>query len=385
MKTVFQIALIAILILIAGFACSAESDSAVVIPQQVTCIQSEAFLNDSSLQTVIIPEGATTIESRAFANSSVTSIELPSTLQYVSEDAFTGCENLSSVSMDTDTLFSLDLGQLFKETAWIHSSGADGDTRWLLTNDGKLYLYGSGTPLENAWQDDRNLIRSLYIGENISFDRSMLLFGRNPTSIYVHPDNKDCFIKEQCLLSKDGTVLIAIPNGIDGTFTIPNGVQRIGNHAFADCMVANVIMPDTVVEIDSFAFYGSCITEFDTGKNVRTIGNSAFAACPYLTTLYFGDSLQTIGGNIVADSRDFTGFNVSSRNKNFSSFDGVLLNGDGTCILACPAGYRGSYTCPQTVTSIEDGAFNSCRYLTDIVLPNQLLRIGNGAFNRCYA
>ncbi len=63
------------------------------IPAGTTVIEEEAFYGDPSLDQVILPEGLQRIESRAFAGSSVTLLNLPSTLEYIAEDAFDDCEN----------------------------------------------------------------------------------------------------------------------------------------------------------------------------------------------------------------------------------------------------------------------------------------------------
>jgi Lysophospholipase len=58
------------------------------LPEAVKTIEEEAFAGDSSLDEVVLPDGVESIGSRAFANSSMKSINLPSSLTSIAEDAF---------------------------------------------------------------------------------------------------------------------------------------------------------------------------------------------------------------------------------------------------------------------------------------------------------
>lgn len=85
--------LLAFFLLMAALAAGKALAGTLTIPAGTTVIEEEAFYGDASLDEVILPEGLERIESRAFAGSSVTLLNLPSTLEYIAEDAFEGCEN----------------------------------------------------------------------------------------------------------------------------------------------------------------------------------------------------------------------------------------------------------------------------------------------------
>jgi hypothetical protein len=74
---------------------------------------------------------------------------------------------------------------------------------------------------------------------------------------------------------------------------------------------------------------------------------------------------------------------VDPLNPNLSSVDGVLLNKSQTRLYKCPAGKAGSFLIPNTVTSIENSAFNSCINLTNVTIPESVTGIGEFAFANC--
>jgi len=65
----------------------------------VTVIGAKAFFNNGKLMTLVLPEGLLRIEAEAFSYSPLSSVTLPSTLQYIGRRAFYECRNLKQVSL----------------------------------------------------------------------------------------------------------------------------------------------------------------------------------------------------------------------------------------------------------------------------------------------
>ena len=74
---------------------------------------------------------------------------------------------------------------------------------------------------------------------------------------------------------------------------------------------------------------------------------------------------------------------MDALNSFYSSVDGVLFNKSQTTLIQCPGGKAGSYTIPDSVTSIGDYAFASCTSLTSVTIPNSVTSIGDCAFYDC--
>jgi len=62
--------------------------------------------------------------------------------------------------------------------------------------------------------------------------------------------------------------------------TIPDTVTRLGVNAFFNCGMSNVVVPDSVVQIDGNAF-ADCyrLTQIKISNNTQTIGLHAFFGC----------------------------------------------------------------------------------------------------------
>ncbi len=150
---------------------------------------------------------------------------------------------------------------------------------------------------------------------------------------------------------------VIIPSEIDG---LP--VKWIGDSAFRSCSsLTSVTIPDSVTSIGLFSFYGCSLTEITIPKSVTSIGMWPFYCCLSLTDI-----------------------NVDSDNANYSSIDGVLFNKDATELIVFPNGKTETeYTIPDTVTSIEVGAFEVCYNLTNITIPNSVTDIEGNAFSNC--
>ena len=79
-------------------------------------------------------------------------------------------------------------------------------------------------------------------------------------------------------------------------------------------------------------------------------------------------------------------FSVDPENANYSAVDGVLYNREQTVLIKYPQQKKDAeFKVPDTVRYIDRHAFDDCKYLERIVLPNEIdgMGIGMYAFNGC--
>ena len=190
------------------------------------------------------------------------------------------------------------------------------------------------------------------------------------------------------------------------SITIPNGVTSIGRYAFSDCTsLASITIPDSVTSIDDSTFHGcTSLTSVVISDSVTSIGAYAFDGCTSLTSITipdsvtyidesaFGncislasitipDSVTSIGNDAFSYCTSLTSITVADNNQSYCDVDGVLFNKDKTELVQYPAGKTSaSYSIPNSVTEIGDGAFSYCTSLASITIPDGVTSIGAYAF-----
>ena len=150
--------------------------------------------------------------------------------------------------------------------------------------------------------------------------------------------------------SKDGRKLLKAPQGLNGTYSIKEGVRIICDKAFQFCSSLNdIVIPDSVTSIGDKAFYRcSSLTSFVIPNGVTRIGNRTFCGCESLVEVVIPDSVTSIG-----------------------------------TWTFCACYSLKSLVIPDGVTRIGDYAFSCCRSLSDIVIPENVTSIGKSAFCGC--
>ncbi|MDR0472753.1 MAG: leucine-rich repeat domain-containing protein [Treponema sp.] len=172
---------------------------------------------------------------------------------------------------------------------------------------------------------------------------------------------------------------VRIPPHIQG---LP--VTSIGNNAFAEKNIISITIPNSVTSIGDEAFSGcSSLASVNIPNGVTSIGNSAFDGCSSLASVSIPNSVTSIEDVAFSGCTSLAAITVAAANTEFSSVDGVLYNKTQSSLIQYPAGKTGSFTIPNSVTRIENGAFYGCSSLTSITIPDSVTNIGDGAFWDC--
>ena len=365
---------------------------AVSIPNSVTTLGSGAFMGCTNLQSVDTGDGITTISKNTFASCvSLTSVTIGKKVWVIDEQAFAYCTQLASVRIPG--------------TVGTIGVGAFRSCSSLTTVDiGK----GVAKIERYAFADCSSLV-SLNIPGSV-------------TSIGNHAF-RSC------------TSLSSI------TFENSNFDLTLGDYAFQYCSsLTTVILPSSITSIGSYAFqYCTNLTTLCLPRYVAKIGSCAFANCKELTDVYCLDTgLTDCSSNAFSNSDigyatlhvpaiTLPFYQIIDVWKNFGSIvalkkgDPGYIQPEGTPLefldditaLLCLIHYDsngdyqisldeasavtniGNYFTGREITffdelywftnlqSIPDNAFEECRRLQSIDLPDRIKTIGYRAFYNC--
>lgn len=201
-----------------------------------------------------------------------------------------------------------------------------------------------------------------------------------------------CHAGDYTYVTNNESITITKYTGVGGNVTIPDEIDglpvtEVGDASFYyKSSVTSVRIPDSVASIGDSAF-ALCLglTNLTIGSAVTGIGNSAFYFCERLTSASIPNSVTNIGTFVFYGCAKLTNIAVEAENAFYSSVDGVLFNKNQSSLIRYPPSKVGSsYTVPDGVTVIQDGAMSRCSNLTEVPMPCSLTAIGNSAFEGCW-
>ncbi len=181
------------------------------VPSSVTTIGERAFVGCQNIQTLILHEGLLSIEDQAFFGTSISKLQLPNSVQYIGDEAF------------------------------------------------------SDTELEGEFFVSANV---QFIGKAIIAHTGISSISVDANNIKYHSDG-NCLIEtatktiiagcQNSIIPTDGSVEHIAEMAFEGcrltTIYIPNTIVSIGAFAFSGNYLNSIYIPNSVVQIENYAFY----------------------------------------------------------------------------------------------------------------------------------
>ena len=306
--------------------CGALTD--VKLPEGLKELRIEAFMNCSSLAKIDLPDGLKRIDSNAFSGTAISSLTIPANVQEIGS-IFKNCPNLTSITVDEKNKdFYSENNCILKKSdrslyIGIKTSiipdyvkdigvGAFADTIGLteivlpdsVENIGMRAFFNCSDLVSVKLNDGLKSIKqgafsgclrlkSIYIPASVEFiGNGMFSTCASLTDMKIDPDNKIYKSDGGCIVRPADSTLIScsgssdyVPAGIKtigayafvdhrfrGRLILPDGVEKICTGAFSYSTIESIIMPDSLKEIEAYAFY-QCYAlkyvELPTGVIIR--------------------------------------------------------------------------------------------------------------------
>jgi len=327
----------------------------VIIPDSITSIGQYAFSGCIGLTSIIIPDSVTSIGGSAFYEcTSLTSITIPDSVTSIGDSAFEACTNLTSITIPDS-----------------------------VTSIGRYAFYGCIS------------LTNITIPDSVtSIGESAFSFCTSLSNINVDTDNAVYDSRNNCnaIIETQTNTLV---HGCKTTI-IPDSIISIGSYAFYGCTdLTSITIPDSVTSIGSSVFYEctslTSITSLAT--TAPTIQNSTFRS------IKTGGTLTVPSGSTGYNAWMSTGdyylgkYNWTIK-EIYMGFCKLTLNDNSTVELEGSGALTSSMTDPYKsklvnaeigtlCTSIDSGVFSFYSKLTSVIIGNNVTSIGNNAFGNC--
>lgn len=212
------------------------------------------------------------------------------------------------------------------------------------------------------------VIRSVTGNETVSSESGGLFNNSNKTTPakYFEYKEVDGYIIVMSYTGTDGNVVI--PSEIDGKKVMALG----GKIFFCNEYVTSVELPETIVEIPTYAFYKCTnLEKVVIPEGVKFIGMHAFEECTSLTAVQIPDSVVTIGDFAFCKCTRLSNVEMTGNVQSIGMYS--FSNCETLSTIALP----------DTLVSVGDMAFAYCTSMKEITIPVGIESISANTFSGC--
>lgn len=271
-----------------------------VFPENVTKIGNSAFYQTTLSGALIVPDDVVEIGVGAFYATNISSLQLPTNLKIIREDAFNSCSSMAGSLTLPESLESIGINAFFScsmlsGTLSIPSKlteipdncfGSCGFTGDLIIPDNikSIGMFAfSGCDFNGLLILGSNISKINFGAFSCEFQGELFI----PKSVQVIDDNAFGGNNFSKIVFEEGSELVKIGGwafGNNGRLSepvvLPEGLITIGNGAFEGCSnMPSVVIPSTVT----------------------TIGSSAFANCYYMSNMQCNATTPPVVGSGAFD------------------------------------------------------------------------------------
>ena len=300
---------------------------------------------------VVVPEGIEELESSSFwDNQFIEEVVLPDSLANMGGDTFYNCKNLRKINIP-------------KNVSLMGNNPFAGCPNIVVSNYSPFFVMDNGA-LYTA--DKKTMIYCSIIGDEDEF---------------VIPEGVKVICKHTFFLCDRFKKI-----------TLPKSLEKMENNPFSGCSKLELINNSNAYFIQDDVIYNGFKTSVVGTLNkiksdnlvlldgIKTINRNSFWNCKGIKRIVFPKSLEDIGYNPFVGCSNI---HFESHSPYYKVVDDVLYNKDQTKIVCYPSWKAiGEVKLPESVITLERGAFSGCSEMTSINLHNVNI-INKSCFTNC--
>lgn len=350
----------------------------VEIPDTVTAIGDEAFLNNKTMIHVLIPDSVTSIGESAFEGcTSLLSVSIPDSVEFIGNSAFKDCTSLGYAYLPNNVKYTVIGYRVF----------------CYCENLKEIEIPEYVTRIESESFYDCVELQEIKFNPYVTVIGDSAFYNCNieELSLPKKCDNLGSKAFGQCEQLKSVFINKKLTNTSGGLWdyegpfcgcsslndvVFESGITGIPVSIFAGCTgIRDIEIPDTITVISDYAFQ-DCVNlkKIEFPSALKRIGQRAFEDCDSIERVDF-NKVEHVGGYAFSncDSLSYVFIPKSIESTGYSFWDMK----DGGVFAGCNQLKEIEFD--QKVTAIPDNFFRSAQ-ITKIEFPSALKKIGQSAF-----
>lgn len=369
------------------------------LPDSLETLGSNAFANCTSIKEAKIGPNLKTITKYAFKQSGVEKVDIPVTVEAVGDNAYEGCQSLKEVTtaesedelaigkssfLNCDELETVTFG---RKTVTLGSTAFNKCKSLKTVNTEKVsklnvdkQAFANCTSLQNSG-----------IGAEVETTFGTLVYQNSGLTEFIVPNN-----------------IVEIPAGMFhnceklANVVLHDKVSKISGDktnkgAFQQCKsLKSIVLPESLNDIQNYAFSESGLETITLPDNVRIVNPDVFLNCKSLSQVNLGNKTEIIGGShdysenttsSLTNQTKITDSKIHGAFKGCTALTHIDLPESVTQINAFAFSGSGlkSFEVPVGFLTLEDGVFYNCASLENLVLNEELTKIGRFSVAHCPA
>lgn len=337
----------------------------IVIEEGVTSVGNYAFMSLGWITSVSLPDGLISIGKMAFCHCSVTEIRIPDSVMEIKENAFTGCENLESITLP-DKLQAIEFGtfqncnklkgvtlpasvKILEDDVFLGCESLEEIDLSSVSHIAGPAVFVNCTNLKNIIVAKGSIIEEYCVKNHLPYTAVEIPETAAPSEGTCGYNLTWKVENEKLTISGKGPMADFIINaGVAKPYlwyTVPGTTAPWDGEKFTE-----LVIEEGVTSIGNYAF--NCHTELISvtlPDSLKSIGDRAFEYCENMQDFLFPDFIEKIGPDAFADCRGLVN---------------VVL--------------------PESLTALEYGTFQCCNAIKKVVLPANVKTIAAEAFYACF-